>query len=383
MAVRQKPSGRRRGVLERETLVREVSARLGTAHERVTVDGVEAAINGVLSERRLRWRPEAARRTAVAIADELLGLGPLGPLLRDRTVTEVMVNSSGDVFVERDGRLERTTVRFSDESAVRHLIERAVSPLGLRADAASPWVDARLADGSRFHAVLPPIALGGPVVTIRKFAEALWTLDDLIEMGSIDSPLAVRLADAVAGRENVLVSGGGGAGKTTLLGVLARMVPSSERVITIEDAAELRMGERHVVSLETRPPNVEGRGEVTLRDLVRCAMRMRADRIVVGEVRGPEALDMLQALTSGHAGSMATVHADAPREALMRLEVMALMAAPGLSVDAARRQVASAIDLIVHLARDEEGVRRVVDVTEVRVGDGGPVLRRFTKKGSS
>ncbi len=383
MAVRAKSAGRRRGVLERETLVREVSARLGVAGERVTVDGVESAINGVLSERRLRWQPEAARRTAVAIADELLGLGPLGPLLRDRTVSEVMVNSSGDVFVERDGRLERTTVRFNDESEVRHLIERAVSPLGLRADAASPWVDARLADGSRFHAVLPPIALGGPVVTIRKFAEVLWTLDDLIEMGSIDSSLAVRLGDAVASRENVLVSGGGGAGKTTLLGVLARMVPSSERVITIEDAAELRMGERHVVSLETRPPNVEGRGEVTLRDLVRCAMRMRADRIVVGEVRGPEALDMLQALTSGHAGSMATVHADAPREALMRLEVMALMAAPGLSVDAARRQVGSAIDLIVHLARDEEGVRRVVDVTEIRVGDSGPVLRRFTKKASS
>ena len=367
--------------------MREVSVRLGVAGERVTVDGVEAAIQGVLTERRLRWQPEAARRTAVAIADELLGLGPLGPLLRDRTVNEVMVNSSGEVFVERDGRLERTTVRFSDESAVRHLIERAVSPLGLRADAASPWVDARLADGSRFHAVLPPIALGGPVVTIRKFAEALWTLDDLIEMRSIDSPIAVRLADAVARRDNVLVSGGGGAGKTTLLGVLARMVPSSERVITIEDAAELRMGERHVVSLETRPPNVEGRGEVTLRDLVRCAMRMRADRIVVGEVRGPEALDMLQALTSGHAGSMATVHADAPREALMRLEVMALMAAPGLSVAAARRQVASAIDLIVHLARDEEGNRRVVDVSEVRVGDDGPVLRRLPrrhqKKGTS
>ncbi len=383
MAVRQRANGRRRNVLERETLVREVSARLGVAQERVTVDGVEAALQGVLSERRLSWQPDAARRTAVAIADELLGLGPLGPLLRDRTVSEVMINSSGDVFVERDGRLERTKVRFNDEAAIRHLIERAVSPLGLRVDATSPWVDARLADGSRFHAVLPPIALGGPVVTIRKFADALWTLEDLLEMGSIDDRVAVRLADAVVRRDNVLVSGGGGTGKTTLLGVLARMVPSTDRVITIEDAAELRMGERHVVSLETRPPNVEGRGEVTLRDLVRCAMRMRADRIVVGEVRGPEALDMLQALTSGHAGSMATVHADAPREALMRLEVMALMAAPGLSVAAARRQIASAIDLVVHLDRDAEGTRRVADIAEVRVGESGPVLRRLPKKGSA
>ncbi|MEX0874629.1 MAG: ATPase, T2SS/T4P/T4SS family [Actinomycetota bacterium] len=367
---------------ELQTLVREVGQRLGVAQDAVTIEDVEGALQGVLADRRLQWRPEAARRAAVSIADELSGVGPLGPLLRDAGVGEVMVNASGEVFVERDGRIEPTKVRFADESAVRHLIERAVSPLGLRVDATSPWVDARLADGSRFHAVLPPIALGGPVVTIRKFADALWTLEDLLEMGSIDDRVAVCLADAVRRRDNVLVSGGGGTGKTTLLGVLARMVPSCERVITIEDAAELRLGERHVVALETRPPNVEGRGEVTLRDLVRCAMRMRADRIVVGEVRGPEALDMLQALTSGHAGSMATVHADAPREALMRLEVMALMAAPGLSVEAARRQVASAIDLVVHLERDPSGLRRVSQIAEVRIGSAGPVLRRLPKKGS-
>jgi pilus assembly protein CpaF len=250
-----------------------------------------------------------------------------------------------------------------------------VSPLGLRVDATSPWVDARLPDGSRFHAVLPPIALGGPIVTIRKFAQSLWTLEDLIDRGSADRGTAVRLAEAVAARENVLVSGGGGTGKTTLLGVLARLVPSSERIVTIEDAAELRLGERHVVGLETRPPNVEGRGEVTLRDLVRCAMRMRADRIVVGEVRGAEALDMLQALTSGHSGSMATVHADAPEEALMRLEIMALMAAPGLSVAAARRLVGSAIDIVVHLARSEDGRRLVERVAEVLTTGEGPVLR--------
>jgi pilus assembly protein CpaF len=214
-------------------------------------------------------------------------------------------------------------------------------------------------------------------VTIRKFAQALWTVEDLMAMQTLDRTTAVRLAEAVRGRENVLVSGGGGCGKTTLLGVLARLVAPSERIVTIEDAAELRLGERHVVGMETRPANVEGRGEVTLRDLVRCAMRMRADRIIVGEVRGAEALDMLQALTSGHTGSMATVHADAPEEAVMRLEIMALMAAPGLSVAAARRLVGSAIDLIAHLVREPDGGRRVERLAEVHVGTDGPVLRTF------
>lgn len=311
-----------------------------------------------------------AAQAPQASADARTGVGVLGPLLRDAGVTEVMVNGSGDVYIEREGRLERTRVRFSSERDIRHLIERVVSPLGLRVDVTSPWVDARLPDGSRFHAVLPPIALGGPIVTIRKFARTLWTLDDLVERDAMSEKDAVRLADAVRSRENILVSGGGGTGKTTLLGVLARLVDAVERVVTIEDAAELRLGERHVVSLETRPPNVEGRGEVTLRDLVRCAMRMRADRIVVGEVRGAEALDMLQALTSGHAGSMCTVHADTAREALMRLEVMALLAAPGLSVTAARRQVSAAIDLVVHLARLPDGRRRVSDIVVVRAGGG-------------
>jgi pilus assembly protein CpaF len=290
---------------------------------------------------------------------------PLTPLLADERITEVMVNASGEVYIERAGRLERTSVRFASEADVRHFIERVVSPLGLRVDVSSPWVDARLPDGSRFHAVLPPIALGGPIVTIRKFARVLWTLDDLVAGGSVSDADAIRLCLAVRNRENILVSGGGGTGKTTLLGICCRLVEEHERIVTIEDAAELRLGSRHVVALETRPPNVEGRGEVTLRDLVRCAMRMRADRIVVGEVRGAEALDMLQALTSGHAGSMCTVHADAPREALARLEVMALLGAPGLSVTAARRQVLSAIDVVAHLVRDEDGTRRVAGVTDI------------------
>ncbi len=361
----------------RRALVREVGARLAATDAGVTLEGVEVALRDVLANQGVGWRPEVGQRAVVAIADELAGLGPLGPLLRDPDVTEVMVNATGDVFVERAGRLEPSEVRFGSETDVRHFIERVVSPLGLRVDATSPWVDARLSDGSRFHTVLPPIALGGPVVTIRKFAQALWSVEDLVEMGSIDRPTAVRLADAVRERENVLVSGGGGTGKTTLLGILARLVGPAERIVTIEDAAELRLGERHVVGLETRPPNVEGRGEVTLRDLVRCAMRMRADRIVVGEVRGPEALDMLQALTSGHAGSMATVHADAPEEALMRLEVMALMAAPGLSIAAARRLVASAIDLVVHLERTADGLRRIRRVAEVCLAPDGAVLRTF------
>lgn len=365
---------RRSDVLPRDELVREIGQRLVTSRAGVSLEGVEAALRGVLAERHIRWRPDQARRTARSITDELAGFGPIGPLLRDATVTEVMINAPGEVYVERDGCIERAKVSFGSEADVRHLIERVVSPLGLRIDTSSPWVDARLGDGSRFHAVLPPIALAGPVVTIRKFASRTWTVDDLVQMGSLSEPIAVRLASAVRDRENVLVSGGGGAGKTTLLGVLARMIPGSERIITIEDAAELRLGSRHVVSLETRPANVEGRGEVTLRDLVRCAMRMRADRIVVGEVRGPEALDMLQALTSGHSGSMATVHADAPKEALMRIEMMALMAAQGLSVDAARHQVAAAFDLIVHLARDATGVRGVAEVAEVRIDAGGAEL---------
>jgi pilus assembly protein CpaF len=360
----------------RRTLTREVGDRLASAGRDVSLEGVEAVLRDVLADRRVGWEPARTRRTAQAIADDLAGLGPIGPFLRDPDVTEVLVNAPGEVYVERRGRLERTTVAFRSADEVLHLIERVVSPLGLRIDASAPWVDARLEDGSRFHAVVPPIALRGPVVSIRKFPRTAWTLEDLVAMGSLDESSAVRLHEAVRERRNILVSGGAGTGKTTLLGVLARLVARTERVITIEDAAELRLGSRHVVALETRPPNVEGRGEVTLRDLVRCALRMRPDRIVVGEVRGPETLDMLQALTSGHAGSMATVHANAPTEALLRLEMMALMAAPGLSLEAARRLVASAIEVVVHVAREADGRRRVAEIARVELGELGPMVRR-------
>jgi pilus assembly protein CpaF len=356
-------------------LVREIGDRLAAQASEVSLAGVESVLAEILTEHGASPGAAGSRAQAVEIADELSGLGPIGPLLRDTEVTEVMINAPTEVYVERRGKLERTTVAFRSEGEVRHLIERVLAPLGLRVDGSAPWVDARLADGSRFHAVVPPIALAGPTVTIRKFAPELWTLEDLVSMGSIAPDGAVALRAAVRERRNVLVSGGAGCGKTTLLGVLARLIPRAERVVTIEDAAELRLGARHVVSLETRPCNVEGRGEVTMRDLVRCAMRMRPDRIVVGEVRGPEALDMLQALTSGHAGSMATVHADSPAEALMRVEMMALMAAPGLSVDAARRQVASAVDVVVHLARRADGGRGVEEIAQVRVGAKGAILR--------
>ncbi|HVE93021.1 MAG TPA: ATPase, T2SS/T4P/T4SS family [Actinomycetota bacterium] len=373
MSRREDPSG---PLHEHAELVREVRARLAAGGSGVSQGSVEKALREVLSARGAAWEQPVLTAQAVAICDELSGFGPLGPLMRDPEVTEVMINPGRDVYVEREGQLRPAGVSLRSEQDVHHLIERVVSPLGLRIDASSPWVDARLEDGSRFHAVVPPVAIGGPVVTIRKFSKTLWKLRDLVRMGCVDDAQARLLAAAVRERRNILVCGGGGTGKTTLLGVLARLVPRPERIVTIEDAAELQLGPRHAVALQTKPANIEGRGEITLRDLVRCAMRMRADRIVVGEVRGPEALDMLQALNSGHAGSMATVHANAPAEALTRLETMALMAAPGLSVAAARRQVGSAVHVIVHLVREPSGRRRVADMAEVRAGAQGPVLRR-------
>jgi len=366
-----------RPVPDRDDLAREVSTRLAASGTAPSGPAVTDALRAVLRERGLAWEAGRVAATVQAIVDELRGFGPIGPLLRDPDVTEIMINAPSEVYVEKRGRIVPAPARLGSDDEILHLIERVVSPLGLRVDASSPWVDARLEDGSRFHAAVPPVTVRGPVVTIRKFSPQLWTLEELHRMGTLDEGQRSVLRAAVRDRRNVLVCGGTGTGKTTLLGVLARMIPSGERVITIEDAAELRLGRRHVVALETRPANVEGRGEVTMRDLVRCAMRMRPDRIVVGEVRGPEALDMLQALTSGHAGSMATVHADAPAEALMRLETLALLAAPGLSVTAARRQVGSAIDLIVHVSR-EAGHRRVSEIVEVRAGTRGPVVRRVT-----
>lgn len=311
------------------------------------------------------------------VAERSFGLGPLQPLLDDPSVDEVMVNGPGRVFVERGGRIVATDVVFDSEAALRDAIERVLAPLGRRVDEAEPLCDARLADGSRVNVVLPPLALDGPVLTIRRFRPVGFTPDDLVACGTWTAPLRALLRAAVGARLGVLVSGGTGSGKTTTLNALSSFIGADERVVTIEDTAELRLQQPHVVRLEGRPANVEGRGEVTIRRLVKNALRMRPDRIVVGEVRGPEALDMLSAMSSGHDGSLSTVHAGSPEEALRRLEVLALLADVGLPHAAVREQVAGAIDLVVHQARLPDGRRRVVSVAEVVRVAGGPATREL------
>jgi pilus assembly protein CpaF len=310
------------------------------------------------------------------VSDRVVGLGPIESLLRDPEVSEVMVNGPDDVFVERKGRIESVADGlFEGEEAVLHVIERIVAPLGLRVDESSPYVDARLPDGSRVHAIVPPLSLCGPVLTVRKFLLIPFRPGDLVANGTIGPRALAFLAACVRGKANVVVSGGASSGKTTLLNVLASFIPDAERLVTIEDAAELRLGKPHVVGLEARPANVEGKGEVTVRDLVRNALRMRPDRIIVGEVRGGECLDMLQAMNTGHEGSLSTAHANSPRHLLWRLETMALMSDVELPVAHVREQVASAIDVVVHMARLRDGrrvVHRVATVDGVR--DGEPVL---------
>ena len=305
--------------------------------------------------------PTAAGRAAA----EVVGLGPLEPLLADPTVSDVLVNAHDEVWVEREGRLERTAVRFSGPGAVIAAVERVIAPLGLRLDRASPAVDARLADGSRLHAAIPPASVDGPVVAIRRFVSVAARLEDLIETGSIDSHGATRLRAAVVERRNILVSGGTGSGKTTLLNVLSAEIPPEERVVTVEDAAELRLS-GHVVRLEARPPTAEGAGEITVRTLVRHALRLRPDRIVVGEVRGPEAFDLIQAMSTGHDGSMGTVHANGPEEALWRIETLALSGARAPE-EAVRRMLLTAVDTIVHLRR-RGTTRSVASISSVTDG---------------
>jgi pilus assembly protein CpaF len=299
------------------------------------------------------------------IIDEVLGHGPIEPLLRDPAVNEVMVNGPDRVYVERAGRLEPAEARFTDEAHLRRVIDRIVSRVGRRVDEASPMVDARLPDGSRVNAVVPPIALDGSSLTIRKFAHDPFGVDDLIAFGTLTPQTAELLRGCVRGRLNIVVSGGTGSGKTTTLNVLSGFVPADERIVTVEDAAELQLDQDHVVRLESRPSNAEGRGAVTARDLVRNALRMRPDRIVVGEVRDGAALDMLQAMNTGHDGSLTTLHANTPRDALARLETMVLMAGMDLPVRAIREQVASAVDLIIQVSRLKDGSRRITHITEV------------------
>ncbi len=299
------------------------------------------------------------------IADDVLGYGPIDPYLADQNVTEIMVNGPYSVWVERGGRLTKTDTRFVDANHLERIIEKIVGQVGRRIDESSPMVDARLADGSRVNAIIHPLAIGGPYLTIRKFAVDPFTVEDLVENGTMSEQVAGLLKRCVEGRLNVIVSGATGSGKTTLLNVLSNFIPADERIITVEDAAEVQLNQTHVLTLESRPANLEGTGQVTIRDLVRNTLRMRPDRIIVGEVRGGEALDMLQAMNTGHDGSLTTVHSNAPRDSLARIETMVLMAGMDLPVRAIREQMASALDLIVHVHRLRDGTRRVTHVTEV------------------
>jgi pilus assembly protein CpaF len=357
----------RRRLIERARRGEADAANGGLATEvRALVDAEAAAL------------PDSDREALAARVVRLAtGLGPLEPLLSDTRVDEVMVNGPGEVWVERAGRIEPTAVRFASEAELMHSIERILAPLGRRVDEASPLCDARLPDGSRVNVVIPPLALGGPCLTIRRFRRHGFSLDDLVAGGTLVAALASFLAACVRARATVLVSGGTGSGKTTTLNALSGAIPDGERIVTIEDAAELRLRQQHVVRLEARPANVEGRGEVTIRALVANALRMRPDRIVVGEVRGAEALDMLQALNTGHEGSLTTVHANSPSDALRRVETLALMAGVGLPHAAIREQVATAIDVVVHQARAPDGARRIESVAEVVRVAGGTGTREL------
>ena len=304
------------------------------------------------------------------VGDAVLGLGPLEPYVRDPDVTEIMVNSWDTIYVERAGKLYWTGTKFHDEGQLRRTIDKIVGKVGRRVDEASPYVDARLADGSRVNAVIPPLAIDGPCLTIRKFAADPYQADDLVEFGTMTSKVSEFLEACVRGRINIMVSGGTGAGKTSTLNVLSSFIPDDERIVTVEDAAELKLQQPHVVRLESRPPNIEGKGQVTIRDLVRNCLRMRPDRIVVGEVRGAEALDMLQAMNTGHDGSISTIHSNSPRDSLARLETITMMAGMEIASKAIREQMASAIQLIVHQQRLKDGTRRFTHVTELAGMEG-------------
>jgi pilus assembly protein CpaF len=308
------------------------------------------------------------------IQADILAYGPIEPLLADDTVSEIMINGPYDVWLERDGRLTKTAHAFNDESHLRRIINKMVGQIGRRIDESSPMVDARLPDGSRVNAIIPPLSLTGPLVTIRKFHHKRFYLDDLVTTGSLSEQAAEFLKLCIRAELNILISGGTGTGKTTLLNALSEAIPDDQRIVTIEDAAELSLKQRHVLRLEGRPKNIEGQGEITIRDLVRNALRMRPDRIIVGEVRGPEALDMLQAMNTGHDGSLSTVHCNSPRDALARVETMVLMAGYELPVRAIRQQVASALELIVHLERMDDGSRKVTTITEVQRMEGDVIM---------
>jgi len=358
-----------------EALFARLGARLYDASlsEKELQDFVSAELSEAMEGETAKLSAEERGLLASQIRDDILGYGPVQMYLDDPSVTEIMVNAEHAIYIERDGKLIETSTRFMSPQQLRRVIDRIVANVGRRIDESSPMVDARLPDGSRVNAIIPPLAVDGPVLTIRVFAKDPLQVEDLIDLGTMTPLIAELLWGAVSGKLNIIVSGGTGTGKTTMLNVLSRFIPEEERIVTIEDAVELQLHQRHVIRLEGRPPNVEGRGEVTIRDLVRNALRMRPDRIVVGEARGGEALDMLQAMNTGHEGSMSTVHANSPRDTLARLETMVLMAGVDLPSRAVREQIASALDVIVHLSRMRDGSRRITQVAEV-VGMEGDTI---------
>lgn len=360
----------------KERAAGELFARIGTRlnDSSLTEEKLHALARSELSEivsaEQFALSTAERNRLIDEIGADVLGYGPLEPLLEDASVSEIMVNRFDQIYVERSGRIVESPLRFTGEAQLRRVIDRIVSRVGRRIDESSPLVDARLEDGSRVNAIIPPLAVNGSSLTIRKFAGTPYTVDDLIGFGTMTREVATVLDAAVRAKLNILVSGGTGTGKTTLLNVLSAFIPSDERIITIEDAVELQLQQDHVVRLESRPQNIEGRGEITIRDLVRNSLRMRPDRIVIGEVRGGESLDMLQAMNTGHEGSISTIHANSPRDAISRMETLVLMAGMELPLRAIREQISSAIDIIVQITRHKDGVRRITHVTEVHGMEG-------------
>src|SRR5436305_2963753 len=356
--------------IHRTCILRLGAAFVNLEGSRELGERVRAIVREQLTAEEAPLSPSERSQLEQQIADDILGYGPLEPFLNDPSVTEIMVNAYDQVFIERAGMLEESDGSFLDDAHLLRIIDRIVSQVGRRIDESSPMVDARLPDGSRVNAIIPPLALRGPSLTIRKFAREALSLADLSGLGTITEQSAQFIAECGRGKLNILISGGTGLGKPTLLNAVSASIPEGERIVTVEDAAELRLQQRHVVSLESRPPNVEGEGEVRIRDLVRNALRMRPDRIIVGEVRGGEALDMLQAMNTGHDGSLTTVHANSARDALHRLEMLVLMAGVELPVKAIREQVAGGFDLLVHISRLVDGSRRIVQITEIAGMEG-------------